>query len=142
MELKFSKDNCAWKLVADSAEEPTLLLPKEMVSFLDFIRETVSFSGTNGELADAFNAHSGAAISPKGLKQMMNKWRYPLEEQGVSFRSYRSNGQRLVEVSFSALESVESDPSAASDSNDGNIGSAKICVTCDPCVPETAHGPP
>lgn len=96
LELKFSKDNCAWELVADSAEEPMLLLPKEMVSFLDFMRETVSFSGSNSELTDAFNTHSGIAILPKGLKQMMNKWRYQLEEQGVHFRSYRSNGQRLV----------------------------------------------
>lgn len=138
LELKFSKDNCAWELVADSAEEPMLLLPKEMVSFLDFMRETVSFSGSNSELADAFNTHSGVAISPKGLKQMMNKWRYQLEEQGVHFRSYRSNGQRLVEVSFSALESD------VSDSSDGNIGGAKIsgtCGTCDPCVPEAAHEP-
>ena len=135
LDLKFSKDTCAWELVADSAEEPMLFLPKEMVFFLDFMRETVSFSGSNSELADAFNTHSGVAISPKGLKQMMNKWRYQLEEHGVHFRSYRSNGQRLVEVSFSALESD------VSDSSDGNIGGAKISGTCDPCVPEAAHEP-
>ena len=30
----------------------------------------------------------------------MNCWREALREQGVSFRSYRSNGQRLVEVRY------------------------------------------
>ena len=29
---------------------------------------------------------------------MMNCWREQLRELGVTFRSYRSNGQRLVEV--------------------------------------------
>ena len=129
MELKFSKESCSWELVADSAEEPFLLMPDEMVAFLSFMRAAACFSGSNSELADAFNAHSKLAVSPKGLKQMMNKWRYPLEEQGVLFKSYRSNGQRLVEVSFSAMTS------AASDSSDADPGGAKPCGTCDPCVP-------
>lgn len=135
LELKFSKENCVWELVADSAAEPLLLLPKEMSSFLSFMRETVSFAGSNSELVERFNAYSGMAVTAKSLKQMMNKWRYQLEEQGVHFRSYRSNGQRLVEVSFSALERD------ASDSSDGENDSVKTCVSCDPCVPVGAHNP-
>ena len=134
LELKFSKENCVWDLVADSAEEPFLLLPKEMVSFLSFMREAVYFSGSNSELTERFNAHSGYKVSTKGLKQMMNKWRYQLEEQGVQFRSYRSNGQRMVEVSFSVLKSD------VSDSSNGESGSAKISVPCDPCVPADGYG--
>ena len=33
-------------------------------------------------------------------KQLMNRWRYALQEQGVAFRSHRSNGERLVEVIY------------------------------------------
>lgn len=133
LELKFVKENCVWELVADSQEEPFLLLPNEMVSFLEFMHCTGSFSGSNSDLADRFNAQSGCAVSPKGLKQMMNKWRYQLEEQGVSFRSYRSNGQRLVEVSFSAVNRDGSDQS------DADFMGAKTSVPSDPvpCV-----GPP
>ena len=58
------------------------------------------FSGGNSELADAFNRHSGLNVNPKSLKQMMNRWRLPLQEQGVTFRSYRSNTQRLVDVEY------------------------------------------
>lgn len=131
LELRLSKEKCVWELVADSMEAPFLLLPKEMVSFVDFMRSAEKFSGSNSDLADAFHTCSGFEISPKGLKQMMNKWRYTLEENGVSFRSYRSNGQRLVDISFSVLKSDGSDSSAA------NIGSAKTSVPCGTCDPET-----
>lgn len=82
-ELKFAKENCIWELVANSADEPFFLLPKEMISFLNFMCDAVFFSGSNSELTARFNAHAGLNVSAKGLKQMMNKWRYQLEEQGV-----------------------------------------------------------
>ena len=87
------------------------------------------FSGNNSVFADALNAYAGLDVKAKGLKQMMNTWRYILEEHGVYFRSYRSNGQRLLDISFSAVESD------VSDSNDGNISGGEISVICDPCVP-------
>ena len=52
-----------------------------------------------------------------------------LEDHGVHFRSYRSNGQRLLDISFSEVKSD------VSDSNDGNISGGEISVICDPCVP-------
>ena len=39
---------------------------------------------------------------------MMNRWRYELQEQGVTYNNRRSNSQRLVEVRFR-------DPSDGSD---------------------------
>ena len=39
---------------------------------------------------------------------MMNRWRYELQEQGVTYDNHRSNSQRLVEVRFR-------DPSDGSD---------------------------
>ena len=46
----------------------------------------------------AFNG--GSAIEPKRLKQLMNCSKEALRELGLTFRSYRSNGQRLVEVRY------------------------------------------
>ena len=100
-----------------------------MAILIDFMRQSTSFSGTNTDFVDMFNAHSGCDMNAKGLKQMMNKWRYELESNGVSYRSYRSNGLRLIDISFS---SVDSD---VSDSNDGNPAGGNFSVTCDPCVP-------
>lgn len=100
LELRFSKERCVWDLVSDSAEKPEQLLPKELVGFLEYMKEVRFFSGGNTELTEAFNTHSGSTIEPKKLKQLMNCWKAPLRELGLSFRSYRSNGQRLVEVRY------------------------------------------
>ena len=100
LELRFSKERCVWDLVSDSAENPEQLLPQELMLFLEYMKEAKFFSGGNTELAEAFNAHTGNTIEPKRLKQMMNLWKENLRELGVTFRSYRSNGQRLVEVKY------------------------------------------
>ena len=100
LELRFSRERCVWDLVSDSAEKPEQLLPKELVGFLEYMKEVRSFTGGNTELTEAFNSHSGSTIEPKKLKQLMNCWKEPLRELGLSFRSYRSNGQRLVEVRY------------------------------------------
>lgn len=128
--LKFSKESCTWELMQGSMDTPTLLLPKELVVFVEFMRSIESYHGGNSELVERFHAYSGATISAKSLKQLMNKWRYQLEEQGLRFQSHRSNGQRLIDISFSVLNS---DLSASSDAE---IGGATTCVPCDPCVPE------
>ena len=100
LELRFSRERCVWDLVSDSAEKPEQLLPKELVGFLEYMKEVRFFSGGNTELTEAFNSHSGSTIEPKKLKQLMNCWKEPLRELGLSFHSYRSNGQRLVDVRY------------------------------------------
>ena len=132
IELSFNKVTCTWELIADSMEEPTLLLPKEIAALIEYMREIVSFSGNNTVFTEAFCTYAGLDVKAKGLKQMMNTWRYTLEEHGVYFRSYRSNGQRLLDISFSAVNSD------VSDSNDGNISGGEISVICDPCVPDSS----
>ena len=152
LELRFEKDVCAWELVADSADTPELLLPAEMVALIEFARNLSFYSGSNAEFTEQFNSFSGDNLSAKALKQMMNKWRYPLEDAGVQFRSYRSNGQRLVEIGdpteaqrsgFGGERTSECNSRGrcdASDGNDAKIGGAKTCVPCDPCVPDKGCG--
>ena len=86
--------------MSDSAEKPEQLLPQEMGLFLEYMKEVRFFAGGNTELTEAFNSHSGSTLEPKKLKQLMNCWNEPLRELGLSFHSYRSNGQRLVEVRY------------------------------------------
>ena len=110
LELRFSKDTCIWELLADSLDAPENLMPQEMVKFLAFMREIVFFCGTNTGLAEQFNAYAGFNLAAKSLKQMMNRWRCELQEQGVTYDNRRSNSQRLVEVRYSS----------AGDSSDGS----------------------
>lgn len=100
LQLQFSKGSCTWELLSDSRDAPENLLPGEITAFLNFIKDKGCFSGGNSDLADAFNRYSGLNVNPKSLKQMMNRWRIPLQEQGITFRSYRSNTQRLVDVEY------------------------------------------
>ena len=100
LELRFSKERCVWDLLSDSAENPEQLLPSEMVCFLEYMKEVTFFSGGNTELTEAFNTYAGSTIEPKRLKQLMNCSKEQLRELGLTFRSYRSNGQRLVEVRY------------------------------------------
>lgn len=126
LELNLSKDKCVWELLSDTLEEPMKVLPKEMVSLVEFMEREKSFSGSNTEFAERYNSFSGEGLSAKALKQQMNRWRYVLEEHGVFFESHRSNGQRLLKISFSA---VESDESAVSDVEN------PVCDLCVPFVP-------
>lgn len=131
LELNFSKDNHIWDLVSDSVESPEILLPAEMIHLIEFMNKVKIFKGTNTEFAEEFNSFCCKEISAKALKQMMNKWRYELEDNDVFFSSYRSNGKRFVNVHYLP----DSDSSAL---NDGNIIDAKTCVpfvTCDPDEP-------
>lgn len=98
--LRFLKDRFVWEMVADSAITPELLLPRQLMLFLEYMREVKFFSGGNTELTDAFNTYAGSTIEPKRLKQLMNRWKDKLRELGLTFHSYRSNGQRLVEVQY------------------------------------------
>ena len=100
LELRFSKDTCIWELLSDSLDAPENLMPQEMVKLLAFMQVTVFFCGTNTELAERFNAYAGFHLAAKSLKQMMNRWRYELQEHGVTYDNRRSNSQRVVEVRF------------------------------------------
>ena len=82
----------------DSLEEPTLSLPEEITLLIEMMKQLKSFDGGNTELAEQLNSFSGKSISAKALKQLMNKWRYTLEENDVFFTSGRSNGKRYIQT--------------------------------------------
>lgn len=128
MEMRLSKEDCVWNLVSDSLENPQMRLPNEMVALIEFMKTQKSFIGTNSEFTELFNSYYGKKLSAKSLKQMMNRWRYSLEEQGVQFTNRRSNGQRLVDISYSS----DRDESAVSDVK---ILGSKSCVPSVPCAP-------
>ena len=111
IEIQLKKENCEWELKSDSLEEPTLSQPEEITLLIEMMKQLQSFDGGNTELTEKFNSFSGKNISAKALKQIMNKWRYTLEENDVFFTSGRSNGKRYIKTWY--LPSAdESDGSA------------------------------
>lgn len=101
LEIKFSKEDFVWNLEADSLETPEKFLPTEMEGLIFLMREIKKFSGSNSEFVDLFNQHNGSSVTAKKLKQMMNKWRYELEGLGIRYYSHRSNGIRLLDITYS-----------------------------------------
>ena len=131
LELRFEKETCTWSLVADSVEQPELLLPQEINAVAAYMADAKSFSGSNTEFAQRVGAFSSLEISAKGLKQMMNRYRYELDNLGVRFQSTRSNGQRFLSVTYRD----------ASDVSDAENTAPRTCVPCGTCVPATDAAP-
>lgn len=127
-QLSFNTENCTWDLINDSLENPIPTMPNEMIDFIEFMKLQKHFKGSNTDLVDSFNSSNGYSLSAKSLKQMMNKFRYELEDNDVQFTSHRSNGQRLVEVSYPA----KSDSSAVSDEKSESVKTSVPFVPCDP----------
>ena len=115
LELKFSSEDFVWELKSDSREQPEKMLPPEMESLVNFMKEQKFFVGGNSEFVEQFNAATDSEVTVKGFKQLMNRWRYDLEELGVHYRDHRSNGIRVLEVKYIPSSAVESDASAVSD---------------------------
>lgn len=133
LELRFRKDTCTWELVADSMKQPELLLPDELNAMIAFMKSVGSFSGSNTEFANQVSSFSSLSLSPKGLKQLMNKYRSQLLENGVTFQSIRSNGQRTISVQYA--------PASDRDASDGSDAETVGAKTCDPCVTCDPVGP-
>ena len=132
--------SCIWTLISDTLTQPQRNLPDELASLYGFLkvskeREMVC---TNSELASTLSAFMEKEINPKGLKQMMNKYRYELESFGVFFENGKSNGHKYVVVKYDeACDSYlqkkeETCESASSVSSDSSYAAVKTFVPCDP----------
>ena len=129
-----SRETCAWELISDTLDKPDLTLPDEIVKLSEFVKNIEQFKGGNTEFAEQFCAYAGVELSAKALKQLMNRWRYQLEERFVYFKSSRSNGQRFLEIRY--IPSSARDESAV---QDGRNPLPETFVPSVPCVPESRN---
>lgn len=132
IQLELDTDTCVWTLIADSLTMPETMLPDEMAYVFGFVLRSKNheFVGTNTELAHHVSIALGKEVNPKGLKQMMNRYRYQLEDLGVFFESKRSNGQKYVVVRY--VPPADGDSSASSDAVSSALTDSVPYV---PCVP-------
>lgn len=118
IELGFDKRLCTWEMVSDSAENPNMLLPDEMVKLIDFMKEQRYFRGSNAEFINQYNVFSATNLSARILKTMMNKWQNDLNENGVTYRSFREDNTRKIEIQYDKyVEYVENDENSVPDSS-------------------------
>ncbi len=84
-QLSSNKENCTWDLINDSLENPVPSMPNEMIDFIEFMKSQKYFKGSNTDLVNEFNQFLNCDLTAKSLKQMMNKFRYELEDNGIQF---------------------------------------------------------
>ena len=131
IELCFDKDNCVWNFVSDSSDNPEMLLPDDICLLIEFMKKKISFEGSNTDFTNEFISFFGKEFSAKSLKRRMNRYRRELEENGVTFQSNRSNGKRILSISYT-------DKSDDSDVKDDKITAPENVVNIVPVVPERA----
>ena len=96
MQLRF--ENGHWDLLADSLGVPDHSLPEELQKLVAFVRAVGMYSGGNAEFAERYNSFAGAQTDAKHLKQLVQQRADDLEQHGVKYLNWRSNGQRLMKI--------------------------------------------
>ena len=143
IELEMNPQSCIWTLISDTLTQPQRNLPDELSALYGVLKDSNEreIVNTNSGLADTLSTVMEKEINPKGLKQMMNKYRYELEAFGVSFESRRSNGQKFVVIKYdeacdSYLQKREKNiASASSVSSASSCAALKTFVPFVPCDP-------
>lgn len=100
IELCFDKDNCVWKFVSDSSDNPEMLLPVEMQKLIEIMKEISSFSGSNADFIEQYNQYTGREIKANSLKRMMNRYRSELEDNNIYFESSKRNNVRVIDIYY------------------------------------------
>ena len=107
MQLRF--ENGHWELLADSLGVPDHSLPEELQKLVAFVRAVGMYSGGNAEFAERYNSFAGADTDAKHLKQLMQQRADDLEQHGVKYLNWRSNGQRLMKIWYEPMLSDDGD---------------------------------
>ena len=148
IELEMNPQSCIWTLISDTLTQPQRNLPDELSALYGVLKDSNEreIVNTNSGLAETLSTVMEKEINPKGLKQMMNKYRYELESFGVFFENGKSNGHKYVVVKYDEAcdsylqkkeETCESASSVSSDSSSAALKTSVPFVPCDPVLRES-----
>lgn len=104
LELNFNPESKIWELISDSIEEPEILFENIVQTVIKFMKEEKYFLGTPSELAERLAQYTSEDISPMVLSKRLNQNMLELKDFGITYKSKRSNGKRII-----CLKSVDSD---------------------------------
>lgn len=100
LELRFSREDFVWKLVSDSAKDKTVSLPKDMAAVVEMMKSLREYTGSNTEFVNRLAAFSGLTLDVRGTKQRMNRWKYTLEDAGVTFQQKDTTAGKVLGVRY------------------------------------------
>lgn len=101
LELTLDRATCRWQPTKPIVSSSLDVMPDEMAQLVTYMKRNKSYDGSNTRFAELLSAYIGKSINARWLKQMMNRWRYDLEDCGVSFLNFRTGSERRLLVVYS-----------------------------------------
>lgn len=103
LELEFSGTAHLWSLISDSVEHPENLLDDTVSLVCGYLQEHKRFIGRASNLSAALEK----AIQPNALSKNLNQSQNELESLGIKYRTFRSNGKRMIELYLQGVDGVD-----------------------------------
>ena len=98
--LHFDRERFVWKVKSDSYVPVTREMPKTLYLLVAFMMTQSYYYGSTADFAKDFYRASGVRTEPNHLKRLMNRFRFELEDEGVTFATIRRNTARMVAVTY------------------------------------------
>ena len=106
LELEFDSTSHVWQLISDSVETPEDLLDNTVSLVCGYLREHGDFKGRPSELAEKIAKQTGTVTQPNLMSRRLNQHQDELQTFGITYRSFRSNGRRMVELHLQGVDGV------------------------------------
>ena len=104
MKLKRNSENGAWDFVSNSNTAPKDFLAEPLIALVDHMSKVMTYKGDNTTLCEAINKQLKNPITPRRMKQLMNRNEDRLRTLGLTYESYPSNGKRYVSVTYAPIQ--------------------------------------
>ena len=100
MKLYLDRETCVWEVKEDSLTERETGLPEELSELVAYMKQIRSYEGSGTDFGNAFTDARRYIIAPNVLIRSMNRFRYELEDSGVSFENDRTSKCRIIRVTY------------------------------------------
>ena len=98
--LHFDRERFVWKVKSDSYVPVTREMPKTLYLLTAYMMAHGYYYGSTTDFTKDFCRASGVSVEPNHLKRLMNRYRFELEDEGVTFATIRRNTARMVAVTY------------------------------------------
>lgn len=98
--LHFDRERFVWKVKSDSYIPVSREMPKTLHLLVAYMMTKGYYYGSTADFTKDFCRASGVSVEPNHLKRQMNRYRFELEDEGVTFATIRRNTARMVAVTY------------------------------------------
>ena len=111
--LQFDPARCVWSVKKDTYVPEKKDKPRELCLLAAYMMSVGYFYGTMTDFTAGYTRSTGVKIEPNQLKRLMNRFRYDLEDEGVTFATIRRKDARMLAINYHSGDSGEKTEDAA-----------------------------